>query len=238
VAGDVQRISPDVQVRLRAAAVAREVEPQFQEQGLFEYHLYTLQRPTTLQQNEQKQVTLLEASSIGVQKRLIFFGAAHYFRGSYGQVVSNQKVGVYLDMQNSERNRLGMPLPKGIFRVYKEDSEGAQQFVGEDRIDHTPRDERIRIKVGEAFDVVADRRQVEYTVISSCVSESSWQIRIPHHKDSAAEAQLFEPVGGDWEILSSSQPVDRLDANTFRFTVAVAARGETVVDYRIRVRWC
>lgn len=240
VAGDVQRVGAGRrdQMMLEAARAMEAPAPQFQEESFFEYHLYTLQRPTTLRDNEQKQVTLLEGEDVGVNKRLIFYGVPYYYRGSYGQVMSNQKVGVYLDVQNSEENRLGIPLPKGIVRVYKADASGSQQFIGEDQIDHTPRDERIRIKMGEAFDVVGDRRQMDYRVISSCVAESSWGITLRNHKDEDAEVQIVEPVGGDWEILSSSHRAERVDAFTFTFTVPVPARGEVKVEYRIRVRWC
>jgi len=240
VAGDVQRVSGGRrdQMMLEAARAMEAPAPQFQEESFFEYHLYTLQRPTTLRDNEQKQVTLLEGEDVGVTKRLIFYGVPYYYRGSYGQVMSNQKVGVYLDVQNSEENHLGIPLPKGIVRVYKADASGSQQFIGEDQIDHTPRDERIRIKMGEAFDVVGDRRQMDYRVISSCVAESSWEITLRNHKDEDADVQIVEPVGGDWEILSSSHRAERVDAFTFTFTVPVPARGEVKVEYRIRVRWC
>ena len=239
VAGDVQRVS-DQAGRPRPEAMRAMVaeEKAFTEESFFEYHLYTLQRPTDLRNNEQKQVTLLESPAVGVRKRLIFYGQPYYYRGSYGQVMSNQKVGVYLDVQNSEANGLGMPLPKGIVRVYKADRAGAQQFIGEDQIDHTPRDERIRIKMGEAFDVVGDRRQMEYRVVSACVSESAWQVELRNHKDEAAEVEVYEPIGGDWEILSSSQPATRVDAFTFTFSVTVPARGKTTIEYRVRVRWC
>jgi hypothetical protein len=211
---------------------------QFTEQAFFEYHLYTLERPTTLRENEQKQVTLLEAAAIGIDKRFIFHGSPNYYRGAHGLIATNQKVGVFLDIQNSERNRMGMPLPKGTVRVYKADKSGAQQFIGEDRIDHTPRDERVRVRLGDAFDVVADRRQMEYRVITSCVSESSWDITLRNHKDERVDIEVVEPVGGDWEILSSSHTATKVDAHTLSFTVPVAARGETRVTYRIRVRWC
>jgi hypothetical protein len=242
VAGDVRRVSADNGLRMRdeayRAVAASEMVPQFSEESFFEYHLYTLSRPTTLLENEQKQVTLLESEGIALKKRLIFYGAAHYYRGSYGEVVSNQKVGVFIDFDNSERNRLGMPLPKGIVRVYKADPSGAQQFVGEDRIDHTPRDERVRIRMGEAFDVVGDRRQMEYNVISGCVAESEWEVTLRNHKDEDAEIDVVEPVGGDWTILSSSHPYTKLDAHTFTYRVGVAANGEVKVRYRVRVRWC
>ncbi len=242
VAGDVQRVGDgrhrngmmqDAMAVAEAAAA-----PQFSEEAFFEYHLYTLGRPTDLRDNEQKQVTLLEAHGFRVDKELIFYGAAYYYRGSYGQVVSNQKVGVFLDFENSEQNELGMPLPKGVVRVYKEDRSGAQQFIGEDRIDHTPRDEKIRIKMGEAFDVVGDRRQMNYEVISSCVSESSWKVELRNHKQEAARVTLYEPIGGDWRILSSTHAATKVDAHTFTFEVDVPAGGQTTVEYTVRVRWC
>jgi hypothetical protein len=238
VAGDVQRVADKVGRAPMQMEAMRAAEAGFQEESFFEYHLYTLQRPTTLRNNEQKQVTLLEAAGVGVQKRLLFYGQPYYYRGNYGQVMANQKVGVYLDFQNSEEHNLGMPLPKGVVRVYKADRSGAQQFIGEDQIDHTPRDERVRIKMGEAFDVVGDRRQMEYRVVSSCVSESSWEIELRNHKDESADVQVWEPVGGDWEILTSSHEPTRVDSRTFTFTVQIPARGAVTIEYRVRVRWC
>jgi hypothetical protein len=122
--------------------------------------------------------------------------------------------------------------------VYKADKSGARQFIGEDRIDHTPRDEKVRIKMGDAFDVVGDRKQTEYKVLGSCSSESAWEIALRNHKDVAAEVQDFEAVGGDWTIVQSSHPANKEDAHTFTFTVKVPARGETKITYRVRVRWC
>jgi hypothetical protein len=241
VAGDVQRVSgnqaPEARRMMMADAMAVQ-ESGFTADAFFEYHLYTLGRPADLMNNEQKQVTLLEASDFGVEKKLIFRGASHYYRSQYGQVTSNEKVGVYLDFENSERNGLGMPLPKGVVRVYKRDKSGAQQFIGEDLIDHTPRDEELRIKMGEAFDVVGDRRQMDYTVVSGCVSESTWRIDLRNHKEDDVDVMLVEPVGGDWEILSSSHPWEQVDAWTFTLNPRIDADGETRVEYRVRVRWC
>ena len=241
VAGDVQRAQPeslDRRVRMMRTAMASESEAAFQEEGFFEYHLYTLGRPTSLRDNEQKQVTLLEASEVPLTKRLIYYGAAHYYRGTYGAPVSNQKVGVYLDLRNGVEENLGMALPKGIVRVYKADRAGAKQFVGEDRIDHTPRDEDIRIKVGEAFDVKGERRQTDFRVLGHCVSESAWEVELRNHKDEAVEVDVFEPVGGDWEILRASHEYTKHDAHTFTFRVPVAKRGAEKIRYRVRVRWC
>lgn len=243
VAGDVQRVQGNMrpeaareQMMLDAVVVTG--SRGFTEQGFFEYHLYTLGRPADVMNNEQKQVTLLEADDFGVDKQLIFFGQQYWYRGQYGQLQSNQKVGVYLDFENSEENGLGMPLPKGVVRVYKRDPSGAQQFIGEDMIDHTPKDETLRIKMGEAFDVVADRSQMDYTVVSGCVSESTWRIDLRNHKDEDVDVQIVEPVGGDWQILSSTHDYEQVDAWTFTFTPEVEADGETRVEYRVRVRWC
>jgi hypothetical protein len=241
VAGDVQRVTPTPTSAPSYAAQSEasiRARPQFKEEGFFEYHLYTLERPTSLLDKEQKQVTLLEAHDIGIKKKLIFYGAEYYYRGNYGEVVSNQKVGVYLDIKNEKKNHLGMPLPKGTVRVYKADKSGAKQFIGEDAIDHTPRDEEIRIKMGEAFDVVGDRKQMEWTAVSACVSESSWEIELRNHKDTAETVEVFEPVGGDWEIIQESHAHKKKDAHTFTFEVNVPSRGKTKITYRVRVRWC
>ncbi len=242
VAGDVQRVSPPDMAQQPAMppGFAGGVVgiPQFREESFFEYHLYTLQRPTSLLDKEQKQVSLLEAHDIGINKKLIFYGGQHYYRSRYGRVRSNQKVGVYLDIFNSEKNNLGMPLPKGIVRVYKADSSGAKQFIGEDRIDHTPRDEKIRVKMGEAFDVVGDRKQTDWDSLGRCNSESEWEIELRNHKDTAAQVEIYEPIGGDWEVIASSHKHTKRDAHTFTFDVQVPARGKTKVTYTVRVRWC
>jgi hypothetical protein len=242
VAGDVNRVRPPVAYDTKAKASSM-MRPGaagggFTEQGLFEYHMYTLGRPTTVLQNEQKQVSLLEADGVKIDKKLLFYGQQYWFRGQYGEVQSNQKVGVYLDFKNEEKNKLGIPLPKGTLRVYKADKSGAKQFVGEDQIDHTPRDEKIRVKMGEAFDVVGDRKQTEWRALGNCSAESRWEIELRNHKDTAIEVEDFEPIGGDWTILESSLPYDKKDAGTFAFHVKVPARGKTKVTYRVRLRYC
>jgi hypothetical protein len=241
VAGDVQRVADTT--TLEFAKMAREEKQDedkkgFKEEGLFEYHLYTLGRKTSLRQSEQKQVTLLEAAGVKVDKHLVFRGGEQYYRGELGQMVSNQKVSVFLEIQNKDDNGLGMPLPKGTVRVYKADRSGAKQFIGEDAIDHTSRDEKVKIKMGESFDVVGDRRQVNYGNLGSCRSESEWEISLRNHKDTPERVEVVEPTGGDWEIVSSSHPAAREDAHTFVFTVSVPKRGETKIKYRVRTKWC
>src|SRR5208337_2930775 len=128
--------------------------PQFKEEGFFEYHIYTLQRPSTIRENQTKQIRLITADTVPVKKELLFRGDNYYYFGQYGEVTGNRKVGVFVEIANRKQERLGIPLPKGTVRVYKRDSDASLQFIGEDAIDHTPKDEKIRIKVGDAFDVV------------------------------------------------------------------------------------
>jgi hypothetical protein len=243
VAGDVHRVTQEQFVddlrKMRRATMAEAAAPQFREEGLFEYHLYTLERPTTLLENETKQIALLEASGVPLQKRLVYRGEPQWFRYAFGgEPITQNKVAVSLEFENKAAAKLGMPLPKGIVRVYKRDSSGGRQFLGEDQIDHTPRDEKVRIRVGDAFDVVGERKQMDYKVISSCRSESAWQIDLRNHKDSAVEVDVIEPASGDWEMISSSLKAVKEDANTFSFHVPVPAGGSTRVEYRVRVRWC
>jgi hypothetical protein len=243
VAGDVQRVTPPPPpmappMPLASSAGEAAAAPQFRQESMFEYHLYSLQRPTDLLDKETKQVSLLEARNFGVKKKLTFRGAEHWYQSRYGELQKNQKVSVFLEFKNSEDNQLGMPLPKGTVRVYKADSSGAQQFVGEDAIDHTPRDEKVEIKLGEAFDVVADRKQTDWKSLGNCSSESAFLIEIRNHKDEKAQVELLEPIHGDWEIVQSSLPSKKNDAHEFAFVADVPARGATKVTYRVRVRWC
>jgi hypothetical protein len=238
VAGDVQRVAGTATMASQLAKAEAADRAGFQQESFFEYHLYTLDKPTDVLESEQKQVTLLEAKNAKLKKKLIFYGQQYWYRGKYGQVQSNQKVGVYLDLENTKGNGLGMPLPKGVIRVYKADKSGAKQFIGEDSIDHTPRDEKVRVKMGEAFDVVGERKQTEWRALGTCTSESAWEIELRNHKDQATEVEIFEPVGGDWTVLSSSHPHKKRDAFTFTFDVKVPANGKTKVTYRVRIRWC
>jgi len=240
VAGDVNRVvEPSVVRPMRAAKSAGAPGGSaFREEGLLEYHLYTLDRPADVLDKEQKQVALIEAQAVGIEKKLVFAGQPHFFMGQVGPVQENQKVSVFLDFKNTEQNRLGIPLPKGTVRVYKADKAGKKQFVGEDAIDHTPRDEKIHIKVGEAFDVVADRKQMEWHPLGDCNAESTWEIELRNHKSENVVVELREPVNGDFTIVESSQPWKKENASTFTFEAKVPARGNAKVTYKVRVKWC
>src|SRR5262249_37210338 len=161
-----------------------------------------------------------------------FTGQDYWYQGQYGDLPKNQKVSVFLEFQNSEKNRLGLPLPKGTVRVYAADKGGAKQFVGEDAIDHTPRDETVRLKAGEAFDVVADRKQERWTSLGNCSSESTWTVELRNHKDEDVRVEVREPAGGDWTVVESNLPAQRDDAHQFHFDVPVPKQGKAKVTYR------
>jgi hypothetical protein len=241
VAGDVNRAESRDDSR-RMMEVAAKAAPamgdrDFRSEGFFEYHLYTLDGRTTIKDSQTKQLALLSATDVPVEKRFIYYGAAGYHRTQYGVPMSNQKVGVYLDLRNTQANRLGMPLPKGRVRVYKADASGSQQLVGEDWIDHTPRDERVRIKMGEAFDVVGERVQKDWKKIGSGLYEVEWEITLRNHKKEAVTVEVNEPMPGDWEMLRASHPHDKPQASIARFSLAVPAEGATTLAYRVRVRF-
>jgi hypothetical protein len=241
VAGDVNRAQdPRRQARaleLAGRAASADAMRDFKEEGFFEYHLYTLDGRTTLKDNQTKQLALLAAGDVPVQKRLIYYGAQDYYRTAYGVPVSSQKVGVYLDLKNSKENRLGMPLPKGKVRVYKADAAGSQQFIGEDWIDHTPKDERVRIKMGEAFDVVGERTQRDWKKVASGVYEVEWEIALRNHKKEDQTVWVIEPIPGDWQVLTATHPGEKLEAHTLRFQVSVPKEGATRLTYRVRLRF-
>lgn len=239
VAGDVERVRE--MARKAAMATDRMAQaaptPQFEEKAFFEYHLYTLQRQTTLKQNETKQINLLSGSGINVKKELVLNGQQFYYQGynNPGEPIK-EKVAVFVEFKNSKENNLGQPLPAGILRVYKADTDGSQQFIGESRIDHTPKDESVRVKLGDAFDVVAERKQIDFKTIARRIFEYAYEIRIRNHKEQAVTVIVNEPIPGDWEIISSSIPPQKTAAFAARFTVPVAKDGEAVLSYRVRVK--
>lgn len=237
VAGTVHRAPPDAQFagELMARTAAPAAAPQFQEEQFFEYHLYTLQRPATVRDRQIKQMTLLTAEGVDILKRYIFespqIWPGYQAPGRRGQP---EHVQVRIEFDNSEANHMGMPLPQGTVRMYRADAEGALQFVGEDRIQHTPRDERLRLRVGEAFDIVAERIQTDFQQLLGDRTQQSWEVTVRNHKDEAVRVTLVEHATGDWEIVTSSHPFEKIQQDTFETTVEVPARGETVVTYTIR----
>jgi hypothetical protein len=241
VAGDVNRVRDGRRegrmLELAAkAASAREASRDFAEEGFFEYHLYTLDGRTTLKNQQTKQLSLMSAADVPVTKHLTYYGAQDYYRTSYGVPISNQKVAVLLELKNSKEHRLGVPLPKGKVRVYKADSGGSQQFIGEDWIDHTPKDERVKIKLGDAFDVVGERTQKEWRKLGAGLWEVEWEILLRNHKGQEQTVTVIEPVPGDWQVLHSTHAFEKPEAHTLRFSIPVPKEGAARLVYRVRIR--
>jgi hypothetical protein len=239
VAGDVHRAPARQEVRgaLESAAKAAAPRPQFQEESFFEYHLYSLPGRTTIKQNQTKQISLLDAPDIAVKKELRFYGASQYYRSQLGTPLSNQKVGVFLEIENAEKHRLGIPLPRGTVRVYKAAADQSLQFIGEDVIDHTSKDEKVKIKMGEAFDVVGERTQRDWKKLAWNLYETEWDVELRNHKTEDVEVTIIEPVPGDWEIVKSSHAYTKIEAHTLQYVVRVPKNGKTTVNYRVRMRW-
>lgn len=210
-------------------------QAQFVEQGFFEYHIYDLQRPTTIKENQTKQIDLLEATGAKTEKEMLVYGIQTFWTRQYMQEIPKQPVKVFVKFKNSQENHLGMPIPAGVVRVYKQDSGGKLQFIGEDRVDHTPKDEEVKLEIGEAFDVVAERKQTDYREITSHVAEVEWEVTLRNHKQEDVTVGIIEPLWGHWEVVSESHPHTKVDAFTIRFDVKVPKDGETKVVYRVRI---
>ncbi|HLO25984.1 MAG TPA: DUF4139 domain-containing protein [Geobacteraceae bacterium] len=240
VAGDINRVREEPQYGDRMMRVAKAElagAPQFKEEGFFEYHIYTLQRPSTIRDNQTKQISLATADNIPVRKEFLFKGINSYFYGPYSEISGKQKVGVYVEMANRKENNLGIPLPKGTIRVYKHDSDGSLQFVGEDAIDHTARDEKVRIRLGDAFDVVGSRKQTDWKKIASDTYEAAFEITLKNHKQEDITVKVVEPVPGDWQMLSSSHEWKKGEAFAAEFLIPVKKDGEAKLTYRVRMRY-
>lgn len=240
VAGDVHRVAPD---RRRTPVMARGLEAaqgvdQFVEKAFFEYHLYTLKRRSTIRDNQTKQISLLTAEGASAEKTYVYASPTPYWFSAMSGPDRSTKVGVFLSVKNSKENRLGMPLPKGIVRVYKKDDDGSLQFIGEDAIDHTPEDEIVRVKVGEAFDVVGERAQTRFKVLESGhLYESSYKVELRNHKDESIVVSVVESIPGDWEILEASHDHVEETSNRIRFDVPVGKKGTVALTYTVHVRY-
>lgn len=241
VAGDVNRVKDEAQYKgkmLRyAESAAMPAREQFVEESFFEYHIYTLQRPSTIKDKQTKQISLVTADSVPVKKELIFRGTNYYYYSRYADAITNQKVGVFVEIANKKENNLGIPLPKGTVRVYKHDSEGSLQFIGEDSIDHTPKDEKVKIKLGDAFDVVGTRKQMDWKKIAYDTYEASFEISLRNHKKEDVIVTVIEPIPGDWTMLSTSHRHKKTDAFTAEFKIPVQKDKETKLTYKVRMRY-
>jgi hypothetical protein len=252
VAGDVNIVQEEMRGGRMASdmVMMKAAEPQFKQTELFEYKLYTLQRHTDINNNETKQVELVSGKNVSSKKVFIYDGLSDQWRswyknysyrnqGSFGQQ-SNPKVGVFVTFKNDEKSALGIPLPKGKIRVYKRDDDGKEQFIGEDQIDHTPKDEEIKLYLGNAFDIVGERAQTDFkSFAGGRVVEETIQIKVRNHKIEPVEVMVYEHPWrwSEWDITKSSTEWIKVDQSTIKFPVKIAKDEEKVITYTVRYSW-
>ena len=246
VAGDVNRVQenyPRAEMMLKRGAVMDAAAPApMQEESLLEYHLYTLDRPTTIAESQTKQVALLSASNIPAHKELVLRGADYYYTSQYGEIGTKLKVGVFVEFENKETSKLGMPLPKGVLRVYKKDKAGNAQFVGEDHIDHTPKNETVRLKLGDSFDVTADKKQTNFKLLPNpqkghSAYESAFEFTLKNAKNEKMTVVVQEPIGGDWKIVDENHPHTKANSNLAVWKIDIPAEGKTTLSYRVQTKY-
>jgi hypothetical protein len=242
VAGDLHRVvaqyAMDEVRAMKSIAGAANAPAPFQQESFSEYHLYSLNRRTSIFDQESKQISLLNASRFPLRKVYVVNGQGYYYRGAAqpGAPVKDP-VQVFYKFKNEEKAGLGMPLPAGTIRVYQQDSRGGSLFAGEDHIDHTPKDEEIGLHIGNAFDIVAERKQTDYKRLSDRLYEFEYEITLRNHKDLAITVEVNEPIGGDWEMVNSTYKFTKTAAFAAQFDVPVDKDGTSVLKYRVRVRY-
>lgn len=231
VAGDVNLIQQKPNRRLykneTVMAMDGKPAPQFEEKEFFEYHIYNLQRPTTISNSETKQVSLFEATGVKANKKYYYKGGNYYGNNS------NNKVSVIIEFENDKSNNLNIPMPKGKVRVYKSDGD-ALEFIGEDLIDHTSKKEKIKLKIGNAFDIVVTDIQLENKKITQSVYEKVYMITIKNKKSEDIVVDVERNMGSNWSILNSTLDFEKLNAQNILFKISVKANGESVLKYRVR----
>jgi hypothetical protein len=239
VAGDLNRVRQAMTKTLDAAMPAGRVAQEAMAQESFsDYHLYTLGRKTSVNNNETKQVSMLNATGFPIVKRYVVEGQYFYYRNAQhpGSPLKDV-VQVFYQLKNEERAGLGMPMPAGHVRVYQADSRGGLQFVGEDHINHTPKDETLNLKIGNAFDVVCERKQTDFEKVATSVYDVEYEVTLRNHKTTPIAIEVNEPIGGTWRMLQSSHTWTKTDAWAAQFNVSVAADGTAVLKYRVRVTY-
>lgn len=237
VAGDVNIIQPQpfyptfVDYYEKSSGMYEAPPQQFEEKEFFEYHIYNLKNPTTINQNETKQISLFEAKNVNVNKKYLY-RSGYYSKYYYSSNQAN-KVAVVIEFENSEKNGLGMPFPKGKVRLYKSDGQSLE-FIGEDMVDHTPKDEKIKLRVGDAFDIVAEEKQLDQKQISDKVFEYTYEVKIKNRKNENIEVEVERTLGLNWEILSSNIPFEKKDSQTAIFKVKVDKNKEQTLNFKVR----
>ena len=240
VAGDLNRVRAVIAGMLQkdVAESRAAAAPPMTQESFSEYHLYTLGHKTTINNNETKQVSMLTGTGVPVVKRYVVDGQAFYYRNvQHPGAPLKDVVQVYYQFKNEAKAGLGMPMPAGTVRVYQSDSNGGIQLAGEDRIDHTPKDETLKLKIGNAFDVVCERNQIDFEKIAGDTYEIEYDITLRNHKAVPITVEVNEPIGGTWRMVRSSHEWTKTAAWASQFTVPVASDGTAVLKYRVRVTY-
>jgi hypothetical protein len=249
MAGDVNKVQPAMAGMVMAMkSRADEMAPQVTEKAFDEYHLYTLTNPTTLREREVKQVEFCRAAKLPGKRLYVYDGAMvpeYVYQGGMAQqpdlgAQSNPKVATMIEFRNSKEAGLGIPLPKGTMKMYRADSDGSREFIGESSIDHTPADETVRLTVGNAFDLRGERRQTDFKVDSSRqTATEAFEIKVRNHKKEPVEVRVVEHLyrWSGWKIALSSIPFEKIDSRTIQFKVTIPPDGEKVVTYRVNYSW-
>jgi len=241
LAGDVHTVQPTVNSFLQAEAAVSPVNgaaKAFAEESLFEYHLYTLDRPATIRNKETKQLSLLQGQDFPVTKRLIVDSISNSYYPGEGEIGTGDiKPQVRVEFVNDKASGLGMPLPKGKVRVYQRDQSGSVQLLGEDQIDHTPRNERVSLVVGRSFDIVCSRKRTNFTRINYRSVRESFEIEVRNRKETAESVDVLERHWGDWTITKRSQDFIKLDSNTAKFPLTLLPNEVKKVVYTVETKW-
>jgi hypothetical protein len=240
VAGDLNRVRERFERRdmMVDAARAEPAAPPMSQEAFGDYHLYRVARKTTINHNETKQISMLNGTGFAVAKRYVVNGHGAYYRNARqpGAAIRDA-VQVFYRFENRQDAGLGMPMPAGIVRVYQADARGGTQFVGEDRVGHTPKDETLNLQIGTAFDIVAERKQIDFERIADRIYEVEYEVVLRNHKAMAVSVEVNEQIGGSWQILRSTHAATKTAAFAAQFQVPVPAEGETTVRYRVRVTY-
>lgn len=238
VAGNVNVVvPPPMALKTIGRVAAANADANVTQENYFEYHLYTLGRTTTIANNQTKQVSLLRANAVPIRKTLELRGSESYYYNANADLGAKLPVGAYLTFTNRGGD-LGVPLPGGIVRLYKNDRAGTSQFLGSDSIDHTPRNQDVRLHLGDSFDVTANKKQTEFRGLGGCTYESTYELALANAKSEPASVLVVEPIPGTWSVLSENLPHVKTSSATATWTVRVPADGKTTLKYTVRVHLC
>jgi len=240
VAGELHEAPPEREYmgKDRMLFTKKVAKEEVEEERFFEYHLYSFPRKVTVKNKQTKQISLLQSTNFQINRILKSRNKNPYlYLSSYSGPTLKQHPEIYLEFKNTKENGLGMPLPKGKVRAYQKSSDGSVLLIGEDRIDHTPKNEKVSLKMGEAFDITIERKQKDFEKISRDVYETAWEIEVRNAKEEADQVIFEEYIPGDWKFVSNPDKFKKIASNWIKTTVSIPPEGKKVVRYRVRIKY-